>query len=39
MSDDEVPEELTPAEAALYRDARLRGLCREGALEAARGRR
>lgn len=34
-----LPADLTPAQAEIYRDARLRGLCREGALEVARGHR
>ncbi|MCC7262023.1 MAG: hypothetical protein IT369_05790 [Candidatus Latescibacteria bacterium] len=29
---------LTPAQAEAYHDARLRGLCHEGALEVAKGR-
>lgn len=29
---------LSPSQLELYRDARLRGLCHEGALEVARGR-
>jgi hypothetical protein len=33
---DDVPRGLSPDEIRAYRDARLLGLCREGALEAAR---
>lgn len=35
---EDLPAGLTLAQAEAYRDARLRGLCHEGALEAARGR-
>jgi uncharacterized RmlC-like cupin family protein len=34
----DIPEELSALEAEANRDARMRGLCREGALEVARGR-
>lgn len=34
--DDDTPAGLSPEEARAYRDARLLGLCRDGALEAAR---
>lgn len=39
LPEEDLPPGLSPAQAQVYRDARLRGLCHEGALEAARGHR
>lgn len=36
LCDEETPSDLTPAEAEAFHDARLRGLCHDGAREAAR---
>ncbi len=36
LCESEVPPDLSPAAAVVYRDARLQGLCHEGAMEVAR---
>ncbi len=36
LCEEKLPPGLSPAEAVVYRDARLQGLCHEGAMEAAR---